>query len=139
MNRIQAEIELTWYFNHALVKLDLSAIDYEAVTCHRPGWQYQDPNVIIATRSKPMRQALSQIPPRARRILEVAFTERAWRAEPDHTGKSPRYTLLAVFGARLAPVVKLIRPKGSDAVRKEKASAALRAALQLLCDAYPER
>jgi len=136
MNRLQAERELSWYYNVALVKLDLSAVDYEAVTAARPGWEYRDPNITVATRAKPIRNALRQLPPMTRKILRLAFTDHAWKTDPDHTGKSPRYELLDVYGHRLASLVRHYRPSGSTAKRREWALAALRVAVAGLCEVY---
>ena len=68
--------------------------------------------------------------PHERLVLELAYTERAWRADGDAQQRSQRYEFLIPFGQRLAGVVLDLGLTGTVAERRGEAELLLSGALR---------
>ena len=135
MNRIAAAAELTWYYNVALPGLGVRAIDYSAVLAARPGWQYQDPNIEIATRARPIGQALRLCDRRAQLVLYLRFACRTGPLKKDSQGRLVHRSAEAVH-EDLAGLVEHFHPAGTMVAQELWARAAVNAALVQLCRAF---
>jgi len=129
MNRLEAERELRWFFEEAIDHYEVKAIDPSAIGSGMAPWQYEDPNLEVLSRARPISAVLKRCPRYHQLILWLRFAKGrssgslAWRdGSLDHATPSS-------VDERLAGLVEHFKPKGCRFQQEAGARAAVRAAV----------